>query len=65
MAITLEQAAKALISNGYFFDESYSGPGIRLHNDDDLGFILHDGTLELAQYLAPTAKAFMPPIAVS
>ena len=58
MAISIEQAAAALIANGYFFDESYSGPGIRLHNDDDLSFVLYNGTLEIAQCIAPHGKGF-------
>lgn len=58
MAISLEQAAAALIANGYFFDEGYEGKGICLHNDADLCFVLHNGTLEIAQCIAPHGKGF-------
>lgn len=61
MAITLEQAAQALISNGYFFDDSHEGPGIRLHNDADLGFILHNGKLRIAQSVEQYGKGFLSP----
>lgn len=62
MAISLEQAVLALISNGYFFDESYSGPGIRLHNDADLSFDLHNGKLIISQYIEQHGKGFISPV---
>lgn len=61
MAITLEQAVQALISNGYFFDDSYEGPGICLHNDGNLSFVLHNGKLRIAQYFEPYGKGFIAP----
>ena len=61
MAITLEQAAQALINNGYFFDDGYKGPGICLHNDADLSFVLHNGKLKIGQYYEPHGKGFISP----
>lgn len=61
MAISMEQAAQALISNGYFFDDGYEGPGIKLHNDADLSFVLHNGKLRIAQYFEQHGNGFISP----
>lgn len=50
VGITAEQAAQALLAEGFLFDFDYAGQGIALHNDEDKMLNIREGCILLDRF---------------